>query len=93
MDYRDLFRADMDALKAEGRYRTFAELERMAGDFPNAVYHGPRGLTAIATRVRGLTVALAAGLVTKIGRRNPRQVVRREAAFERFAPELEEPVE
>ncbi|MEE2788756.1 MAG: aminomethyl-transferring glycine dehydrogenase [Myxococcota bacterium] len=29
-----------------------------------AVYHGPRGLTAIATRVRGLTVALAAGLKT-----------------------------
>ena len=43
MDYRDLFRADIDALKAEGRYRTFAELERQAGDFPNAVWHGPQG--------------------------------------------------
>ena len=43
MDYRDLFRTDLEALKAEGRYRTFAELERQAGDFPNAIWHSPTG--------------------------------------------------
>ena len=43
MDYRQLFQADIDALKSEGRYRTFAELEREAGSFPNALWHGPEG--------------------------------------------------
>lgn len=47
MNYADLFRADLDALKAEGRYRTFAELERQAGEFPSAVWHGPKGAQKI----------------------------------------------
>ena len=37
----------MDALRAEGRYRTFAELERLAGDFPSALWHGPKGTQKI----------------------------------------------
>lgn len=41
--YQDLFRADLEALQAEGRYRTFAELERQAGAFPDAIWHGPKG--------------------------------------------------
>jgi 5-aminolevulinate synthase len=36
MDYDSYFKQQLDALKAEGRYRSFAELERRAGDFPNA---------------------------------------------------------
>ena len=47
MSYDELFRADLDALKAEGRYRTFAELERLAGNFPNALWHGPDGVKQI----------------------------------------------
>ena len=47
MNYADLFSADLDALKAEGRYRTFAELERQAGEFPSAVWHGPKGAQKI----------------------------------------------
>lgn len=43
MVYDDLFRADLDALKAEGRYRTFAELEREAGSFPDALWHSAQG--------------------------------------------------
>ena len=35
--YDDLFTAQLDALKAEGNYRWFADLDRRAGTFPRAV--------------------------------------------------------
>jgi len=40
MDFDGFFRTRFDALKAEGRYRVFAELERRAGAFPTARHHG-----------------------------------------------------
>jgi 5-aminolevulinate synthase len=36
MNYDALFQTELDALKKEGNYRVFAELERYAGDFPRA---------------------------------------------------------
>ncbi|MEE9544668.1 MAG: 5-aminolevulinate synthase [Rhodospirillales bacterium] len=36
MNYDEYFADKINALKEEGRYRVFAELERMAGDFPRA---------------------------------------------------------
>ncbi len=36
MNFEDFFRAELDGLKEEGRYRVFAELERHAGAFPKA---------------------------------------------------------
>ncbi|MBF9033085.1 5-aminolevulinate synthase [Rhodobacterales bacterium HKCCE2091] len=36
-DYEGFFRAGLSALKEEGNYRVFAELERRRGDFPAAV--------------------------------------------------------
>ncbi len=39
MDFDSIFRAQIDALKAEGNYRTFAELERKRGEFPRAANH------------------------------------------------------
>ncbi len=36
INYDEYFADKIDALKEEGRYRVFAELERMAGDFPRA---------------------------------------------------------
>ena len=39
MDYENFFRSKLDELRAEGRYRFFANLEREAGQFPRAKYH------------------------------------------------------
>ncbi len=40
MDYDALFTAQLDALKRDGNYRIFAELERRCGNFPKAANHG-----------------------------------------------------
>ena len=38
MDYRGIFEDAVDTLRAEKRYRVFADLERVAGQFPRAIY-------------------------------------------------------
>ena len=40
MDFARHFESQLDALKAEGNYRKFADLERRCGDFPRANRHG-----------------------------------------------------
>ncbi len=39
MDYDRFFKDSLNGLKAEGRYRVFADLERCAGAFPRALRH------------------------------------------------------
>lgn len=42
MDYENFFRSELDRLRAEGRYRVFANLSRQVGDFPAATHHAGR---------------------------------------------------
>jgi 5-aminolevulinate synthase len=43
MNYENFFSAALDSLHLERRYRVFADLERIAGRFPYAIWHSPRG--------------------------------------------------
>jgi len=43
MDYQRFFADALDGLRAERRYRVFADLERIAGRYPHAIWHSPEG--------------------------------------------------
>jgi 5-aminolevulinate synthase len=43
MNYESFFSAALDKLYQERRYRTFADLERVVGRFPHAIWHSPAG--------------------------------------------------
>src|ERR1700719_2044095 len=44
MDYSQFFSAALGRLHDERRYRVFADLERLAGRFPHALWHSPKGV-------------------------------------------------
>ncbi len=39
-NYEEAFETALGAVRAEGRYRVFADIERICGRFPRAIYHG-----------------------------------------------------
>ena len=43
MNYNAFFEQALDKLRDERRYRVFADLERIAGRFPHALWHSPEG--------------------------------------------------
>jgi len=43
MDYQNFFTSALDRLQAERRYRVFADIERLAGRYPQAIWHSPDG--------------------------------------------------
>lgn len=43
MDHLHKFKKVLADMKLDGRYRTFIEIERLAGEFPEALWHGPEG--------------------------------------------------
>ena len=43
MNYEAFFQGRLDDLKEEGNYRVFADIERRAGAFPRAAFHGEDG--------------------------------------------------
>ena len=43
LDYSGYFSGALDRLHGERRYRVFADLERIAGRFPHAIWHTPDG--------------------------------------------------
>ena len=43
MDYKGFFASALDKLRDERRYRVFADLERIAGRYPHAIWHSPHG--------------------------------------------------
>jgi hypothetical protein len=43
VDYHAFFAGALDRLHAERRYRVFADLQRIAGRFPHAIWHSPDG--------------------------------------------------
>lgn len=47
MDYQNFFTSALDRLQSERRYRVFADIERLAGRFPDAVWHSPSGARPI----------------------------------------------
>jgi 5-aminolevulinate synthase len=47
MDYQSFFTSALDRLQSERRYRVFADIERKAGQFPQALWHSPEGTKPI----------------------------------------------
>jgi 5-aminolevulinate synthase len=48
INYHAFFADALGRLRSERRYRVFADLERIAGRFPHAIWHSPTGPRPVA---------------------------------------------
>lgn len=48
VDYQAAFRDAVEKVRGEGRYRVFADLKRIRGSFPRAIWNGPQGECEVA---------------------------------------------
>ena len=55
MNYEQFFADQISALKGEGRYRVFADLERQVGAFPTATSHNAHGTEEVRFGVQMTT--------------------------------------
>ncbi len=63
MDYQSIFAEAIAALHAENRYRVFADLERIAGQFPKALWRSEAG--SPRDRRRGAPTTISAWARTR----------------------------
>jgi hypothetical protein len=49
LDFSERFAQLITDMKSDGRYRTFIQLERIAGEFPTALWHRPDGQSRLVT--------------------------------------------
>ena len=47
IDYSDVFKKSLDKLKSEGNYRVFADLEKLAGNFPQALNYKDNSVSEV----------------------------------------------
>ena len=79
MDFYALFTQQLDALKKEGNYRIFAEMERKCGSFPKADNYGPDGKrkNTRAVRWRERYTAQRQDVLEQIMNLNPNHAARK----------------
>ena len=46
-DYKKIFRESLDELKNDGNYRIFADLEKIAGNFPQALNYKDNSVSEV----------------------------------------------
>ena len=46
-DYKKIFRESLDKLKNDGNYRIFADLEKIAGNFPQALNYKDNSVSEV----------------------------------------------
>ena len=85
MTYNAFFTDALARLREERRYRVFADLERLAGRFPRAIWHSPQGpRDVVVWWVRGHGQHERADQVPVPGR--PVRPVRRDRTGQRRVP-------
>jgi Aminotransferase class I and II len=66
MNYDTIFADALARLRDERRYRVFADLERIAGRFPHAIWHAPQGPREVVIWCPGGGIAQREGVMHRV---------------------------